>query len=409
MFPVCVREGEKGVDDERIRLTQPRTSLLTRRRLIERAGALGIVTVGAGALLSACGPEQGTGVAAPAAGGKPAGADGPVKIAMFVFVGANQGVVPREVIAEYTKANPNVTIELYEGTNAETYPKIVAARKVTPDQPLVNFGFFNQDATTKGDLDDVWETLDPGNVPNMKNVLDNFKRPANKGIAWGLVGIGLMHNTTHVKTPPTSWMDLWDPRFKGRVALSNGGHYLSGLATTIRAQGGKESNPADVDKAFKLISQKAKDGQIALFYLSNDQVKQPMIRGEAWLSGWFNSSVETWSVEEGAPLAYTAPKEGQIAFTLYFHVIKGTNPAQKYHAERVIDTMLSGKWLSRYCNLTKSIPAHKDMDLDPALANREAFKTRNVENAIHLDWETMAAKNAEWRERWEKEVVAFVK
>ena len=67
------------------------------------------------------------------------------------------------------------------------------------------------------------------------------------------------------------------------------------------------------------------------------------------------------------------------------------------------------KWLSRYVNLTQSIPAHKDIDLDPALAEQEAFKTRNIEGAMQLDWPTMAAKNSEWKERWDKEVVAFVK
>lgn len=381
---------------------------LSRRQFLERSAALGISSAAAAAFLAACGPASPTGGTSPG-GGKPAGADGPVKLSFFVYVGANQGVVPREVVDEYTKANPNVTIELYEGTNAETYPKMVAAKKTTPDQPIVNFGYFNADATAKGDVDDLWESLDPANVPTVGNVLDSFKRKDNRGIAWGMVGIGLMYNTDQVKTPPTSWMDFWDPRFKGRLALSNGNHYLSGLVTTTRAQGGKESEPAAVDKAFKLISDKAKEGQIKLFFLSNDQVKQPMIRGEVWLSGWFNSSVDIWANQEKGPFGYAAPKEGQIAFTLYHQVVKGSTPAQKYHAERIINMLNEKKWLSRYCNLTHSIPVAKDIQLDEALSKQEAFKTRNIEGAIQLDWPTLAAKNSEWKERWDREVVAYVK
>lgn len=399
--------------DEQAALARLYRRGLTRRAFLERSGALGISSAAALTFLAACGGGTGQvgGAPAPAGGGggKPAGADGPVKLTFFVYVGANQGVVPREVIAEYTKQNPNVTIELLEGTNAESYPKMVAAKKVTPDQPLVNFGFFNADSTAKGDIDDMWESLDPANVPTLKNQFDNFRRKDDKGIAWGMVGIGLMYNTTHVKTPPSSWMDYWDPKFKRRVALSNGNHYLSGLVTTTRAQGGKESDPAAVDRAFKLIAEKAREGQIALFFLSNDQVKQPMIRGEVWLSGWFNSSVAIWANEEKGPFGYAPPKEGQIAFTLYHQVVKGSTPAQKYHAERIINMMNEKKWLSRYVNLTKSIPVHKDIDLDPELAAQEAFKTRNIEGAIQLDWPTLAAKNAEWKERWDKEVVAAVK
>jgi putative spermidine/putrescine transport system substrate-binding protein len=394
--------------DESTTLARLYQRRLSRRQFLQRSAALGISSTAAAAFLAACGggtPAPG----GPAVGGKPAGADGPVKLSFFVYVGANQGVVPREVVAEYTKANPNVTIELYEGTNAETYPKMVAAKKVTPDQPIVNFGFFNADSTAKGDVDDMWESLDTSIVTTTNNVYDSFKRKDNKGIAWGMVGIGLMYNTTHVKTPPTSWMDFWDPQFRRRLALSNGNHYLSGLVTTTRAQGGKEGDPAAIDKSFKLISEQAKAGQIALFFLSNDQVKQPMIRGEVWLSGWFNSSVDIWANEEKGPFGYAAPKEGQIAFTLYHQVVKGSTPAQKYHSEKIIQMMNEKKWLSRYVNLTHSIPVHKDIDLDPALAAQDAFKTRNIEGAIQLDWPTLATKNSEWKDRWDREVVAFVK
>src|SRR5256712_7656312 len=244
---------------------------LSRRQFLRRSAAFGISSAAALSFLAACGPG-GTSGSAPsvAAGGKPAGADGPVKLSFFVYVGANQGVVPREVVAEYTKANPNVTIELYEGTNAETYPKMVAARKTTPDQPIVNFGFVNADANAKGDVDDMWETLDPANVPTLANVYDTFKRKDNKGIAWGMVGIGLMYNTDNVKSAPISWLDFWDPRFKGRLALSNGNHYLSGLVTTTRANGGKESDAAPTDKTNKPMSEKAQEGQIGPCFLPND-------------------------------------------------------------------------------------------------------------------------------------------
>ncbi|HEX9268909.1 MAG TPA: hypothetical protein VF998_03610, partial [Candidatus Limnocylindria bacterium] len=129
---------------------------LSRRQFLERSAALGISSAAALSFLAACGPAAQAPSGTPAAGGKPAGADGPVHLSFFVYVGANQGVVPREVVAEYTKDNPNVTIELYEGTNAETYPKMVAARKTTPDQPIVNFGYVNADANAKGDVDDMW-------------------------------------------------------------------------------------------------------------------------------------------------------------------------------------------------------------------------------------------------------------
>ncbi len=89
--------------------------------------------------------------------------------------------------------------------------------------------------------------------------------------------------------------------------------------------------------------------------------------------------------------------------------MKGTSAAQKYHAEKIINMLNDKQWLTRYCNLTHSIPVAKDITLDPDLANQEAFKTRNIEGAMQLDWPTLAMKNADWNERFNKEIVAFVK
>jgi putative spermidine/putrescine transport system substrate-binding protein len=62
-----------------------------------------------------------------------AASDGPVRITFFIWAGSNQGVVPREVFKAYREARPEVTIEELESTNAITYPKMVAARRTTPD------------------------------------------------------------------------------------------------------------------------------------------------------------------------------------------------------------------------------------------------------------------------------------
>ena len=389
---------------------------ISRRTILRRAAALGLTTVAAGPLLAACGgpsPTPTSATGAQSGSRVPAGVASkePVTLTMFVWVGANQGVVPREVVADYTKENPHVKIELYEGTNSETYPKMVAAKKVTPDQPLINFGFYNVDATFKGDVDDMWASLDPDNVPHLKDIFPAYHRPENKGIGWGISGVGLLYNKETVTDPPTSWMDYWDPRFKGKLALSNYSFYLNGLVTTARFMpGGKgESDPASIEQAAKFIGEQAKAGQIALFFDNNEQLKQPLLRGEAWLSGWFKAISYIWEVEEKAPFGFAIPKEGMTAFPLFFQVVKGSTPLQQYHAEKIIDMMLSPERLSRYCNLTTSIPTSKEVKLEEKFASDPAFQKENVENALQLDWATIGAKSNEWKELWDAEVKAHVR
>jgi len=113
---------------------------MTRRALLARAGRAGAV-VGLATLGGLSRPALSPAFAqTQVAGGRN------VQLTEFIWIGGGQGVVPREVKASYEKARPNVSIELYEGTNAVTYPKIIAQRQVDPNKPLINFGFFNVDA-----------------------------------------------------------------------------------------------------------------------------------------------------------------------------------------------------------------------------------------------------------------------
>src|SRR2546426_11850922 len=61
-----------------------------------------------------------------------------VKLTMFIWAGANQGVVPREVVARDLKAHPDGEIEFWESTNAATYPKMLAAEQADPHAPPGN-------------------------------------------------------------------------------------------------------------------------------------------------------------------------------------------------------------------------------------------------------------------------------
>jgi putative spermidine/putrescine transport system substrate-binding protein len=366
----------------------------SRREFIKRAGALGLgAALGGSGLLSAC---------APAAGG----GDQPVQLTHFIWVGGGQGIVPREVKAEYERDHPNVAIELYEGTNATTYPKMVAQKEVDPNKPLINFGFFNIDATTKGTLDDMWISLDPEKIPHMNDVYEPYWRPENKGIVWGISGVGLMYNPELVEEPPTSWNDIFDPRFKGQVAVWDYAWGFNGLAAVAHANGGDEEN---IDVSFDLYSQAAKDGQFRFFFDSNQAIKDAMVRGEVAVAPFFNSFPINWGPKgEGGPFAYAIPEEGMVAFPLLFQIVKGSSDEQIAVAEEIVDIYLSPEVLGRYCSLTANVPTSEFVKLDKDYALEPAFDKDNVANAMQLDWAAIATHNTEWKERWDREVKAYM-
>jgi putative spermidine/putrescine transport system substrate-binding protein len=321
----------------------------------------------------------------------------------MIYVGPGQNTVPKELAAAYMKEHPNVTIEMIEGTNAEQYPKMLAQKQVDPNNPLINFGYFNASSTASGDVDDMWVALDPAKIPNMETVYPELRRADNRGVPWGVVGMGFLYNTDLVKELPTSWMDIFDPRFKGKVALFDYAFAFNGFLEVAHVLGG------DIDETFRLFSEAAKNGQFALFYTSNAQAKDALVTGTALIEPFFTQFGLTWGPGgEGAPVAYTLPQEGMMVMPVYNQIVKGSTPEQIDAASEVINEFLSTEWLSKYCNESANIPATTTAVLDAKYANEPAFQEENVKNGITLDWAELAANNAAWRERWDREVKAYM-
>jgi putative spermidine/putrescine transport system substrate-binding protein len=357
-------------------------SSISRRDFLKVTGTLGAALAGS-SLLAACSPKAQE-----------------INLTHFVWVGGGQGIVPREVVPAYEQAHPNVHIELYEGTNSVTYPKMVAAKEADPNNPLINFGFFNIDATVKGAKDDMWISLDPNKIPNMNDIYPQYWRPENKGIAWGVSEMGIMYNTDLVKDPPTSWLDLVDPKWQGKVVMFDYS-FNDFLCTIARSIGGSEK---DDEGAWKLITEAAKRGQFLAFGSSNEDIKSPIVRGEALIAPWFYDLAKAWADDEGVPLAVAEPKEGFMVFPLLFQIVKGSTQAQIDVASDIINTYLSAETLARYCSLTKTPSTSKTAVLDPELAKDPAFSKETIDRAMNMDWDTIAARDVEWHERWDREV-----
>lgn len=365
---------------------------LTRRDLLRRAAGIGLGALAAGPVAALASALTSRVEAA-----------APTKLTLFSFPGLNLATVAREVATAYMNTHPGVTIDVLEGTAFEVYPKMLSARRLTPDQPLVHFGYMNPQFLHRGDADDLWDSLNPANVPNLKSVVDAYLRPGNRGVGFSSSPVGLVYNPRFVKEAPTSWADMWNPRFKGKLtAIGKYNWYLNGLLIAAKLNGGSEKDP---DPGFRVWTEHA--DQYVAFANGNQEQLDMMIRGDAYLGGQFGGNVLNWK-KEGAPLEFVIPREGLIAFPNYFVIAKGCSPVQKKIAEEVINLMLSERWLARYATLTYFVPLTKTNIMPPSLRTQPMYDPAETARAIQLDWPTIIQNDAAWRERWDKEVVAKI-
>src|SRR5450631_2753138 len=147
--------------------------------------------------------------------------------------------------------------------------------------------------------------------------------------------VGLTYNPEAIKTPPTSWADLWKPEFKGRVGITNLNSTLGTgfLVEIARMHGGSEAN---VDAGFQAIKDlkpniaavAANPGQLATLY-QQDQVD----------IGPGNFNAIQILKARGVPVEYVSPKEGAIAFKTTIHIVK--NSPNKELAFKLIEAAIS--------------------------------------------------------------------
>lgn len=320
----------------------------------------------------------------------------PARITFFIWAGSNQGVVPTRVIEAYRAANPRVTIDILESNNALTFPRMVAARRTTPGNPLVHCGFFNIDSITKGDPEGMWAPLDAAGVPNIVNITDGFVRPQGRGIGYMMSGIGILYNRNAMPVPPTSWTDLWNPANRGRVTMFD--YDLRMMAMAARLNGGSENDP---DPGFRVWSQNARNFRALVD--SNDAVKNLLASGDAWMAPWFSGISSLW-IEEGAPFAFVVPREGLIAFPLFLSMVDGVNPAQRAVCQDLINTLLSPENSGEYGRLTRSIPLVANAVLTEEQRNSPMLNPAVARSAIQLDYNLLGELASDWRERWDREV-----
>jgi len=320
----------------------------------------------------------------------------PARITFFIWAGSNQGVVPTRVIEAYRAANPRVQIEILESNNTLTYPRMVAARRTTPQNPLVHCGFFNIDSMVKGDPEGMWAPFDPAAVPNLANIVDGFVRPERRGVGFMMSGIGILYNRVAHPTPPTSWADLWSPANRGRVTMFD--YDLRMMAIAARLNGGSEQNP---DAGFRVWAQNARNFRALVD--SNDAVKNLLASGDAWMAPWFTSISSVW-IEEGAPFAFAVPREGLIAFPLYLAMVDGVTPAQRAVCQDLINTILEPGNAGEYGRLTRNIPLVRNAVLTEEQRTNPMFSPSVAQGAIQLDYSLLGEVSSEWRERWDREV-----
>ncbi len=186
------------------------------------------------------------------------------------------------------------------------------------------------------------QPIDPAALPNLARQLPRFRNVGaiagltHQGKVFGVpytyAEMGLIYDRSQVVPPPDSITALWDPRWRGRVLLYNGGsHNFSLAALALGNANPFQINglqwPAAVDKLIAL-----RRNALGFYVQPEESTELFKRKGAVLLLANYGSQQVKLLRAAGVDVGYAIPKEGALAWLDVWAIAHGTTRLALAHA-----------------------------------------------------------------------------
>lgn len=246
------------------------------------------------------------------------------------------------------------------------------------------------------------DPLDEDAVPNLK-ALHPRARPEGCPSTWPFVLPYIVHYVLAYRTSafpdaiPQSWNVLFEPRFRGKIALYPDGHGFHPIAQ-ILGGGALNDIPASMEACWKIFIQlKPQIGRLDYSIALSEQIR----RGELDLC--FRALPNAIAFKnEGLDISWTIPQEGTADTMDALFVPKNLSNENSYWAKQLIDFALSRNTQENWSEQLGVMAVHPDAALPPAYRNN-AYLNRSQSDfcgVLHLPEALKAKHEQEWEKKF---------
>lgn len=279
-------------------------------------------------------------------------------------------------------------------------------------KPSVDLMVIDDDRIIQFDKMGLLIKLDLEKIPNHKDLFPKAIDKTGCGIMidWGC--LGLTYRKDMIKTPPTSWNDLWDPKYTGKVALTplTGAAGVQLLTMAGYLNGAKLENGRldNMDKAWEKISELAKNSLAVA--MNTPQVTDMLTRGDIWMVAWWDGralALEDALKKAGTDvIGFVRPKEG--AFTTINEMAIPVGSKKVDLAYKFIDMIIDPEAQSIMTQKIYYGPVNKKTVLPEDLQKRVVWGESVINSLIAVDWEYVAPLREVWMNKFEREISPLV-
>jgi putative spermidine/putrescine transport system substrate-binding protein len=318
-----------------------------------------------------------------------------------LYIGMNGGTMEKAytqyVFPAFEKLH-GAKVVVVPGTSSD----ILAKAQANKDRPQMHVMFLDDGIMVRAIGMGLCQKQRPN--PSLAEIYPaaRFKDDMASGVSLGMTG--LAYNAKMFKekgwAPPTSWMDLADPKYKGKVvfqSMSSSSFGLHGFLMFNRIQGGNDKN---VEPGFKAWPTSI--GPNVLEYIPSSAKLSEMVQtGEAAIFPLTPTAVAALKTK-GIPVEYAPPKEGAVVLMVGQCVI--ANNSEPELSQKLAEFLLSPLAQANVLQYGAQIPTNPKAPAVGDGVQQVADINKWMKTAVTIDWDSINANRPAWNARWNKTI-----
>jgi len=234
--------------------------------------------------------------------------------------------------------------------------------------------------------------LDLTKIPNYADVVEELKAPYF--LPWLYSGVVIIYNRDKVSEPPKSYAELWDPKWAGRIGLTNQLYFNYLMMAGLVAKGDMTS----VEDGKPLLEKLVGESKPRL-YAAHQQLQAGLANGEVDIAINYKARGLQWA-KDGLSLGIQYPEEGAIAVTFGACLTEfGPNRDAAY---TYLDAMLDPTAMAGLAEASLYAPANPKAAISDETRALVDFTPDERARMRFLDYGYVAENTASWLEWWNK-------
>lgn len=316
--------------------------------------------------------------------------------------GGVQGEYIRKVVIPPFEAEYGCKVLVEEGVTLSQ----VARMRATKDNPKYTVMFIDPLGIEIAKREGLIGPLPKEQMPNLANVYPRFILEDGHGVAFGVTAAGLFYNPKAIAAP-TSYADLWDPKYRKRLSVIGVRNTPSTflLIATAAIATGKPLAEAQymIDKAWPKLEE-LKPNVLNLF--ESNAAAVYVSQGEADIGAVEYSQYIYPYTAKGASVDMAFPKEGAFAgHNCQVFVKNGPSPEV---GAAFMNRMLDAKVQKGLAEVALAAPSVRDIEFAPEIAKMLPYPLSRMEELrlFTPDAANINANRSVWIERMNQIFVA---